>query len=201
MKKKLIIPMVLLAGASIFYSSCKKDEKDPEPDVVTPTPTPTPTLYERVGGTKTVTDPKNSGQMIESGRLTLRSVVDSAIYVIAADPVMTPYFAVLLAEVTATPANNTGFSALSKSFTDFLCSATGSKNTAYGYTGRSMKDAHDPAKYNRIGMKVNATDFDKFVGDIGTALAKNGVTSANNKALVDDLVALLYTVKADVVQR
>lgn len=199
MKKKLIIPVLLLAGASIFYSSCKKDEKDPEPEVVTPTPTPTPSLYERVGGTKMVTDPKNSGQMIESGRLTLRSVVDSAIYVIAGDPVMSPYFGVLLAEVTAN--NTTGFAALSKSFTDFLCSATGSKNTAYGYTGRSMKDAHDPAKYNRIGMKVNAADFDKFVGDIGTALAKNGVTSANNKALVDDLVALLYTVKADVVQR
>lgn len=199
MKKTLIIPVMLLTVASIFYTACKKKDKDPEPEVVTPAPTPAPTLYERVGGTASVNDPKNSGQKIEAGRLTLRSVVDSAIYVIAGDTSMSKYFGVLLAEVGAN--NTTGFAALSKSFTDFLCSATGAKNTAYTYAGRSMKAAHDPAINGRIGMKVNAADFDKFVGDIGVALAKNGVNSTNNKALVDDLVALLYTVKADVVQR
>jgi len=200
MKKSMFIPMLLLAGSALFYTACKKD-KDPEPEPTpTPvTPTPAPTLYERVGGTTTVTDPKNSGTMIEKGRLTLRSVVDSAIYVIAGDPVMTPYFGTLLAEVGAN--NTTGFAALSKNFTDFLCVATGAKNTAYAYMGKSMKAAHDPATHSRMGMKANAADFDKFVGDIGTALAKNGVTAANNKALVDDLVALLYTTKADVVQR
>ncbi|HOZ88361.1 MAG TPA: group 1 truncated hemoglobin, partial [Bacteroidia bacterium] len=104
-----------------------------------------------------------------------------------------------LAEVGAN--NTTGFAALSKNFTDFLCSATGAKNATYAYTGKSMKAAHDPATHNRMGMKVNAADFDKFVGDIGVALAKNGVNSTNNKALVDDLVALLYTTKTDVVQR
>jgi len=200
MKKSLMIPVLLLAGASIFHTSCKKDEKDPEPEVTpAPTPAPTPTLYERVGGTTSVADPKNPGTMIEQGRLTLRSVVDSAIYVIAGDPTMTPYFGVLLGEVSAN--NTTGFAALSKNFTDFLCSATDAKNTAYAYKGLSMKDAHDPAKNNRMGKKANAADFDKFVGDIGTALAKNGVTTTNNKALVDDLVALLYTTKSDVVQQ
>ncbi len=201
MKKSHVIPVLLLAGASIFYTSCKKDKKEPEPEAVTPapTPTPTPTLYERVGGTTSVADPKNSGTMIEKGRLTLRSVVDSAIYVIAGDPTMTPYFGVLLGEVGAN--NTTGFAALSKNFTDFLCSATGAKNAAYAYTGKSMKAAHDPASNNRMGKKANSADFDKFVGDIGTALAKNGVNSTNNKALVDELVALLYTTKADVVQQ
>lgn len=198
MKRSLIIPMLALAGSAIFYTACKKDEKDPEPEPVV-TPTPTPTLYERVGGTTSVSDPRNTGTMIEKGRLTLRSVVDSAIYVIAGDPAMTPYFGTLLAEVGAN--NTTGFAALSKNFTDFLCSATGAKNTAYAYTGKSMKAAHDPATNSRMGMKADAVDFDKFVGDIGTALAKNGVTSANNKALVDDLVALLNTTKADIVQR
>ncbi len=198
MKKTLIIPFACLLIATALYSGCKKDEKkDPEPE---PTPAaPAPTLYERVGGTATVTDPRNSSQMIEKGRLTLRSVVDSAIYVIAADTVMTKYFGMLLAEVGAN--NTTGFAALSKNFTDFLCSATGAKNATYAYTGKSMKAAHDPATHNRMGMKVNAADFDKFVGDIGVALAKNGVNSTNNKALVDDLVALLYTTKTDVVQR
>ena len=190
-----------MPGAPSFTHRVKRPKKtvDPEP---TPTPvTPTPTLYERVGGTTSVSDPKNSGTMIEQGRLTLRSVVDSAIYVIAGDPSMAPYFGVLLGEVKATPANTTGFAALSKNFTDFLCSATGAKNTAYAYAGKSMKAAHDPATNNRMGKKANAADFDKFVGDIGTALAKNNVTAANNKALVDDLVALLYTTKADVVQQ
>jgi len=199
MKKSLLIPMLLLAGASLFYAGCKKDEKDPEPEPTPVTPTPTPSLYDRVGGTTLVSDPKNSGTMIEAGRLTLRSVVDSAIYVIAGDPTMTPFFGVLLGEVGAN--NTTGFAALSKNFTDFLCSATGAKNTAYAYKGKSMKDVHDPAKNSRMGKKANAGDFDKFVGDIGTALAKNGVNSTNNKALVDDLVALLYTTKPDVVQQ
>ncbi len=195
-KTRLILPFCL-ALASIIYTGCKKDKKDPEPE---PTPAaPAPSLYDRVGGTATVADPKNSSQMIEKGRLTLRSVVDSAIYVIAADTAMTKYFGVLLAEVSAN--NTTGFAALSKNLTDFFCSATGSKNTAYAYMGKSMKAAHDPATHSRIGMKVNSTDFDRFVGDVGTALAKNGVTTTNNKALVDDLVALLYTTKADVVQR
>jgi hypothetical protein len=199
MKKKIIIAMLCLTASSLVYTSCKKETETPVVVDPTPIPTPTPTLYERVGGTTMKADPKNTSTMIEAGRLTLRSVVDSAIFVIAGDPVMKPYFGALLAEVSAS--NLTGFAALSKSFTDFLCSATGSKNTAYTYTGRSMKAAHDPAQYSRMGIKANAADFDKFVGDIGTALAKNGVTSANNKALVDDLVALLYTTKADVVQR
>lgn len=198
MKKTLILPMLCLVASTLFYTACKKDEKDPEPEPEMPV-TPAPSLYDRVGGTAEVTDPKNSSQTIEKGRLTLRSVVDSAIYVIAGDTVMSKYFGVLLAEVGNN--NTTGFAALSKNFTDFLCSATGSKKASYGYTGKSMKDAHNPVTNARMGMKANAADFDKFVGDIGVALAKNGVTSANNKALVDDLVALLYTTKSDVVQR
>lgn len=195
MKKSLFIPMLCLVAGSIAYS-CKKDEKDPEPEPEQPT-TPAPTLYERVGGTAMVNDPKNANVMIEKGRLTLRSVVDSAIYVIAGDTVMSKYFVTLLSEVGA--GNNTGFAALSKNFTDFLCVATGAKNSSY--SGKSMKAAHDPATNSRMAMKTNAADFDKFVGDIGVALAKNGVNSTNNKALVDDLVALLYTTKPDVVQR
>jgi hypothetical protein len=198
MKKTILITALCAASMSLIYTSCKK-KSDPVVEEPTPTPTPAPSLYERVGGTAVVSDPTKSGSTIEKGRLTLRSVVDSAIYVIAGDATMTPYFGKLLGEVTA--GNTTGFAALSKNFTDFLCSATGSKNSAYAYVGLSMKDAHDPAKHSRMGTKADAASFDKFVGDIGTALAKNGVTSTNNKALVDDLVALLYTVKGDVVQK
>ncbi len=190
--KKTILLATALFSLGFMQSSCTKEE---EKKVTT---TVTPSLYDQVGGTTLVSDPRNAGSMVEKGRLTLNNVVDSSIFVIAGDPQMASYFPVLLAEVTAN--NTTGFSALSKNFTDFLCTATGAKNSAYAYTGKNMKAAHDPASNNRMAKKADAADFDKFVGDIGTGLAKNGVTSANNKALVEALVALLYTTKADVVQ-
>ncbi|MFY7734452.1 MAG: group I truncated hemoglobin [Bacteroidia bacterium] len=192
MKKRVLFLTAGLITASFMYSSCSKEE-------TTKTVTPTPSLYERVGGTTMVNDPANSGKMIEAGRLTLRAVVDSSIFVIAADPQMAKYFPVLFAELGMS--NTSGLTALSKNFTDFMCTATGSKNSGYAYTGKSMKAAHDPAQHSRIAQKIDKADFDKFVGDIGTGLAQNGVTSANNKALVDDLVALLYTTQSDIVQK
>jgi len=199
MKKPLMIAAVALIAVSVFSISCKKKTTEPEPDPVVTTPTPAPSLYSRVGGTTMVNDPMHSGTMIEQGRLTLRSVVDSSINVIAADPQLQPYFTALFTELGA--GNTSGLTALSLNFTDFMCSATGATNSAYAYGGRSMKDAHDPSHNTRISMKVNSTDFDKFVGDIGTGLAKNGVTSANNAQLVNDLVALLNTTKSAIVQR
>ncbi|MEO8760505.1 MAG: group 1 truncated hemoglobin [Bacteroidia bacterium] len=199
MKKSTILAAICLTTVSIFYTSCKKKDTTTPTTPVATTPAG-PTLYTRVGGTVTVQDPRAAaGTMIETGRLTLRSVVDSAIYVIAGDAQINGYFQVLLAEVGA--GNTTGFSALSENFTDFLCTATGATNTAYTYGGRSMKDAHDPMYTNRISNKVTSADFDKFVGDIGTALAKNGVNSTNNAQLVTDLVALLETTKSTIVQR
>ena len=198
MKKSVIFAAVCLTAVSIFYTSCKKSTST---TTTTPTPTPAgPTLYTRVGGTAMVQDPKAStGTMIEAGRLTLRSVVDSSIIVIAADAQLQPYFGALFAELGA--GNTSGLTALSQNFTDFMCTATGATNSAYMYGGKSMKDAHNPAYNNRISEKISAADFDKFVGDIGTGLAKNGVTSANNAQLVTDLVALLNTTKSDIVQR
>ncbi len=192
MKKNIYILGTLALIVGIFAISCKKKTDDPVNN-------PAPTLYDRVGGTEMVADPANSTQMIEKGRLTLRSVVDSSILVIAADTQMAKYFPVLFAELGG--GNTSGLVALSENFTDFMCAATGCKNTAYAYTGKNMTDAHDPAKNSRIALKVNQADFDKFVGDIGIGLAKNGVTTASNKQLVDDLVALLYTTQGDIVQR
>jgi len=189
MKKTMIYMAVFAAVAGFGLSSCKKDKDE------TPTTTTTaPSLYERVGGTTSVDDPNNPGTKIEKGRLTLRSVVDSAILVIAADTNMTPFFPVLLGEVGQ--GNTTGFAALSKNFTDFLAVATGSKTATYG--GKNMKAAHDPATNPRMGQKASAADFDRFIGDIGIALGKNGVT---DQKLIADLVALLNTTKPDVVQK
>lgn len=203
MKKNITMIAITLASLSFVYTSCKKEDENKSSTTTTTTSTTsggtTPTLYTRVGGTAMVADPVNPGQMIEKGRLTLRAVVDSSIFVIAADTQLQKYFTVLFAELGN--GNTSGLAALSESFTDFMCFATGATNTNYAYTGRSMKDAHDPAKYNRIALKVNAADFDKFVADIGVGLAQNGVTAQNNAQLVTDLVALLNTTKSDIVQR
>lgn len=185
-----------IAALTLFAVSCSDDKDD---DQSKPDPTPTQSLYDRVGGTELMDDPNNSGTKIEKGRFTLRAVVDSSILVIAGDTQLAKYFPVLFAELGNN--NTTGLVALSENLTDFMCVATGSKNANYAYTGKSMKAAHDPAQNNRMGLKANKADFDKFVGDIGTGLARNGVTAQNNKDLIDDLVALLYTTEADIVQR
>ena len=190
MKKKLILLSACLAAMTLTISSCKKDDDKSSSQ-------PKASLYHRVGGTTMVTDPNNPSQMIEQGRLTLRSVVDSSINVIAADAQLADYFTTLFTELGNN--NTSGLTALSKNLTDFMCVATGSKN--YMYTGLTMSAAHDPTRNSRMGMTADSDDFDKFVGDIGIGLAKNGVTSTNNKELVDDLVALLYTTKSAIVQR
>ena len=181
--------LILSFGAIVtFSSSCKEDEQ--------PDPTPAdPTLYQRVGGTTMVDDPANPGTQIEQGRLTLRSVVDSSIFVIAADPSMAAFFPVLLGEVGT--GDLSGFTALSDNFTDFLCSATGSTNPDYAYIGLSMEDAHEPAVNSRMGMAATDADFDAFIGDIAVGLSQNGVTDTD---LINDLVELLETTRADIVQ-
>src|ERR1044071_1495224 len=83
------------AIVSVALGGCNKDD-DPAPAPPAP---PAPTLYERLGGTTMVDDPAAPGTMIEQGYLGLRSVVDSTIFVIAGDPQLQPYFAVLLTEV------------------------------------------------------------------------------------------------------
>lgn len=212
MKKNVLQFTLCLAAIALVYTSCKKDDNTTGSTTSTTSTTATtsstsststtsttPTLYTRVGGTTMVNDPSNPGQMIEKGRLTLRAVVDSSIFVIAADTQMAKYFPTLFAELGM--GNTSGLAALSENFTDFMCYATGSTNANYAYTGKNMTDAHNPATNSRMGLKANAADFDKFVGDIGVGLAQNGVTAQNNPDLVNDLVALLYTTKSAIVQR
>jgi hypothetical protein len=130
-----------------------------------------PTLYDSLGGTALVADPANSGQMIETGRLGIRSVVDSAIFVIAGDDSINPYFMVLLAEVTSN--NLSGFEALSKNLTDFFCVGTGAKD--FSYTGLSMTAAHNPATNPRISEKVSANAFNEFIVDVVAGAGKNNL--------------------------
>src|ERR1700744_1010671 len=99
MKNAAFISMLGLLVAVSVLPACSKSSNNNNNNQ--------PTLYDSLGGTAMVSDPANSGQMIEKGRLGIRSVVDSAIFVIAGDDSINPYFMTLLAEVTAN--NFSGF--------------------------------------------------------------------------------------------
>jgi hypothetical protein len=180
-------PIMLTAALGIgvvlcSMQSCKKGSS-----------TAKQTLYDSLGGTGKVSDPANAGQMIEKGRLGLRSVVDSAIFVIAADPEINGFFQTLLAEVGSN--DLTGFTALSRNLTDFFCVATGAKN--FTYMGKSMHDAHDPATNPRMNGKADSGDFDAFVADVVTAAKKNGLSDQ----LIGQVGVVIYSVKPAVVQK
>ncbi|MCB0763331.1 MAG: group 1 truncated hemoglobin [Flavobacteriales bacterium] len=167
---------------------CKKDDEEPTPS----TPAPTPTIYQRLGGTTMVSDPANSGQMIEQGYLGLRSVVDSTIFVIAGDTALQPYFAVLLAEVGS--GDLTGFAALSENLTEFFAVNTGAQN--FTYDGLNMVDAHNSTNPRMTGL-VDDAAFDRFIVDLVAGAAQNSVPSD----IVADIGALVETLRDPIVQQ
>jgi len=175
-----MLPCILITLA--FAPSCKKSSSSSPK-----------TLYDSLGGTTMVADPSNPGTKIEQGRLGIRSVVDSTIFIIAADTSINKYFTVLLAEVTA--GNLSGFSALSKNLTDFFCVATGAKD--FTYTGKSMTAAHDPAQNSRMNGKADAADFTQFVNDLVAGSKKNGLSDQ----IIGRLGTIVNTLQSQVVQR
>ena len=86
MKKVTFFPIIICLAVSVFFiASCKKSDSDPAV---------APTLYDSLGGTAKVVDPVNSSVMIEKGRLGIRSVIDSTIFVIAGDSRINGHFSV-----------------------------------------------------------------------------------------------------------
>jgi len=185
MKKLTMLTAILGLAATLFMTqSCSKSKNSSPPKA---------TLYDSLGGTTMVADPANSGQMIEKGRLGLRSVVDSAIFVIAADSKINTYFQTLLTEVGNN--NFTGFNALSKNLTDFFCVATGAQH--FTYSGKNMHDAHDPALNSRMNGKADSGDFDQFVADVVVSAHKNGLSDQ----LIGQVGKVIYSVESQVVQK
>ncbi|MFY7900733.1 MAG: group 1 truncated hemoglobin [Chitinophagaceae bacterium] len=185
MKKASLFAIVsCFVTMAVLNTSCKKDDA--------PAPV-TLTLYDSLGGTTMVADPKASGMMIEKGRLGIRSVVDSTVFVIAADSRINSYFQPLLNEVGA--GNLSGFAALSKTLTDFLCVGTGAKN--FTYSGKNMIAAHDPAQNSRMNGKANNAAMDAFIADVVVGAQKNGLP-AN---LIGRVGAVLESLRSQVVQR
>ncbi|ASU34906.1 globin family protein [Mucilaginibacter xinganensis] len=151
------------------------------------------TLYDSLGGTALVADPAKPGTMIETGRLGIRSVIDSTIFVIAGDSRINGHFTVLLAEVTK--GDLSGFSELSDNLTTFVAVATGAKD--YKYQGMDMVAAHDPAQNNRMNGKASSADFDAFVDDVVKGANKNKLP-AN---LIGSLGKIIVSLKSQVVQK
>lgn len=183
--KNTAVWATLLAFGVLFLSAtaCHKDHNS----------SAAPTLYDSLGGTAKVNDPAHPGTMVEKGYLGVRSVVDSAIFIIAADNQINGYFKVLLGEVTS--GNTSGLQKLSANLSNFVATATGAKD--YPYTGLSMTNAHNPTTNPRMTGKVDSPDFDEFVKDVAASATKNGVP-AN---LITSLGKLLYSVESQVVQR
>jgi hypothetical protein len=97
MKKQSILSLsFVVAFLLLTIVSCSKSSNSstPKPTVIGNT------LYDSLGGTTLVADPTHAGAMIEKGRLGIRNVIDSTIFVIAADPKINGHFTVLLSEVT-----------------------------------------------------------------------------------------------------
>ena len=150
------------------------------------------TLYDSLGGTTLVADPNKAGATIEKGRLGIRNVIDSTIFVIAADTRINAHFTVLLSEVTS--GNLSGFTDLSENLTTFVSNATGAKN--FVYIGLTMADAHNPATNPRMTGKASSADFDAFVSDLVTGANKNKLP-AN---LLSSVGAIVESLRSQVVQ-
>lgn len=184
-KASLFTALTAFVAIVSLVTSCKKDDA-PVTTVMT--------LYDSLGGTTMVQDPRAAtGTMIEKGRLGIRSVVDSTIYLIAADSRINGYFQTLLTEVGA--GNTTGFVALSKTLTDFLAVGTGAKSYTYG--GKNMIAAHDPAQNTRMKMKADNAAMDAFIADVVVGANKNALPSY----LINRVGVVLESLRSQVVQR
>jgi hypothetical protein len=185
---KLALMALFIASGSLF-TSCS-DDNSPEPQ----------SLYSKLGGTTMVSDPNNPSQMIEQGRLSYRSVVDSTIALIVSDIVLEAegnlgqHFAPVISE--ALSGNTTNVAILSDNLTDFFSANTGGGATNT-YTGLNMVAAHDPAQNPRMGKKSNNAEYDKFIGYVGAAAGLNGVTDPE---IINEVVAVLESLRTPIVQ-
>jgi len=177
-----------LLVAVTSMESCKKSSSS--------SPAAPATLYDTLGGTTLVTDPAppdNGPAQIQHGRLTIRDVIDSTIFVIAADDSINRYFAVLLSEVGK--GNLSGFDSLSRNLTDFVSVAAGA--TAYTYTGLTMSNAHNPSVNPRIAAAVTSGAFSEFINDVAAGATKVGASTM----VIDQVAAKLEPVEPSVINQ
>jgi hemoglobin len=106
------------------------------------------------------------------GTAAITAVIDSFIPQVLADTVIQARFDTI-------PAPHVVL--LKQNLVDLIAVSTGC--TTCTYTGRSMMDAHH-------GMNIQGAEFDALVADLGTALTKNKVPTAEQNELVNLLAPL-----------
>ncbi len=200
---------LLIAASAMFFSSCKKSTSSADNHLAS-----TP-LYDTLGwfiqggkgsvagqGTVMVNDPDNSGQKIQAGRLAIRTVVKTALPMIAGNAQLSVYFPTLIGELGAN--NSTGLSELLTNFTDFVQQAVSGQTGIY--SGLSMVQAHRFTTSESMGgnprfgdanhLTADSSDFNVFVGVVAQAATKLNVPNS----VIGQLGALLFTTEGDVVQ-
>ncbi|WP_373494116.1 hypothetical protein [Aquiflexum sp.] len=192
MKTSKLLLLIAMLFFSVVYSSCDRED--------TPEPMLDDSFYAtKLGGSTKVSDPLNSGQMVEQGFLNLRTVVINTVTTIATNDggkydALQPYFSVLLREVGRN--QTSGLNMLVMDFTEFLAEATGANN--FTYTGLSMADAHNPAKNSRMNGKINNADYNLFVQAVVEGAAQAGITSND---VIGPVGQLLESIRQPIVQR
>lgn len=185
-KTAVALVLLLILGVSgLWIGSCKKSNK---------AVSGRQTFYDSLGGTALVADPANFGQDVEKGYLTIRTIVDSALFIIAGDDSINGYFSILVNEDTLHLAP-TEYQKLSVNMTNFFAVAAGAKD--YSYTGPSLLAAHSPDSNTNIPMPVTADAFNRFAYDMGQSAALYGGLSAQ---LISQLGDLMYRYEPQVVQ-
>lgn len=203
-KTKVAVLAIALISGTLFFNSCSHD-KNPEPNPPALATTP---LYDTLGwfiqgatgqvagrGTEMIADPDNPDQKIQAGRLAIRTVVNQALGIIAADTALAKYFPVLLSEVGA--GNTTGLAELSTNFTDFVQQAVSGQEV---YHGLGMVEAHNHATHSRFGSDAHPVsddaDFNQFMSDIVAAAQSLNVPNS----VIGQLGVILTSVKGQVTQ-
>lgn len=182
----LIVALGMLCTLSSLQSCSKKSDSMPPTTIGA-------TLYDTLGGTALTVDPTHQGAMIEKGRLAIRNVIDSTIFVIAADPKINGHFTVLLSEVGK--GDLSGYTDLSENITTFVAGATGAKD--YIYIGLNMVDAHNPATNPRMNGKASNADFTEFETDLVAGAHKNKVP----QGIINSLGRIVESLRSVIVQQ
>ncbi len=186
-KLNFLTAFIVITSAALILNSCSKNDSPS-------TPPATLTLYDTLGGTTLVAD-AITGTMQQQGYLTIRNIIDSTIFIIAADTRINGHFISLLGEIA--DGNFIGFVNLSDKLSTFVAVATGAQD--YTYTGLSMANAHNPATNSRMNGKATSSDFDAFEDDLTQGAAKNGVQSTDPAFI--HLAAIVESLRSVIVQQ
>jgi hypothetical protein len=183
-KALLLIMILAVATVCVTTLSCKKSKAT--------TPSGKQTLYDTLGGTTPVVDPLDTSHMIEQGYLTIRTIVDTTMFVFASDPLLEPFFIVLHDDDSL--GQSSEYISLSTGMTRFIAMAAGSVDSVY--TGPDMYAAHHHASdSNMPDIPLPDSVFNEFVYDLGQSAINYGLSAQ----VVSQFGSMLYKYEGQIV--